>query len=394
MNRPVLELVDVSKRYRSGRPARLRDLVQSRRLQQVERVALSGVDLTVHEGEVVGVVGRNGGGKSTLLRLAGGLTEPTTGSVRRHVPVSGLLSLGATASGELTGRDNAVTAAVLAGLSPDRARELVPQIASFAELEHALDDPLRTYSDGMRVRLAFAAAVVTEPRLLLVDEVLAVGDLAFQEKCLSRIEDLRDHGCAVVVASHVLEHLRRMARRVVWLRGGRVHMDGVAAEVLDAYSRAADERSGPAQVAEDGGYRKGSGEVLVVAARCLGADGDPASAVPSGGSLTFALRYERRAEVETAVFGVAVRRAGDDRPVIDLTTETSGAGPVRLGPTGEVRVRLDRLDLVPGLYYIDHGAYASDWDRVYDHRWDGLSVRVTGAGSAGVVQPPHHWTAG
>lgn len=389
-SRPVLELDGVSKSYRAGRPTRLQDLLQ-RRPPAAEHLVLSGVDLAVHEGDVVGLVGRNGGGKSTLLRLAGGLTTPTTGTVRRHVPVSGLLTLGATASAELTGRDNAVTAAVLAGLSPARAARLVPAIAAFAELEHALDEPLRTYSDGMRVRLAFSAAVLTEPRLLLVDEVLAVGDLAFQEKCLAHIEHLAQEGCAVVVASHVLEHLRRVCGRVVWLRGGSVRADGPAAEVLEAYRRSADEHSGPPQQADGGGYRKGTGEVRLLAARCLDDDGREVRTIPAGAGLTVELEYERTGGVDLAVFGVSLRRTDQERAAVDVTTDGSGAGPVRLGRTGRVSVTFDRLDLAPGAYVVDHGAYAADWEQVYDYRWDALTVTVAGHRGSAPLQPPHRW---
>ncbi|NAZ86421.1 ABC transporter ATP-binding protein, partial [Kineococcus indalonis] len=226
---PVLELRGVGKSYRRGGAHSLRERFtgSAGRARSVD--VLHDVDLTVRRGEVVGVVGRNGGGKSTLLRVAGGLTAPSSGTVVRRAAVSGLLALNAATSGELSGADNAVTAAVLAGLTPARARARLGAIGEFAELDAAtLAEPVRTYSDGMKLRLAFAAASVTEPDLLLVDEVLAVGDMAFQEKCLTHVEALRERGCAVLVASHVMPHLRRLATRAVWLGTGTVHVEGGA----------------------------------------------------------------------------------------------------------------------------------------------------------------------
>nr|WP_276611092.1 ATP-binding cassette domain-containing protein [Kineococcus siccus] len=357
------------------------------------------VDLTVHRGEVVGVVGRNGGGKSTLLRVAGGLTAPSAGTVRRSAAVSGLLALGAATAGGLSGADNAVTAAVLAGLDPAQARARLGAIGEFAELDAAtLAEPVRTYSDGMRLRLAFAAAAVTDPDLLLVDEVLAVGDMAFQEKCLTHVETLRRRGCAVLVASHVMPHLRRLATRAVWLRAGTVHAAGPAPVVLDAYERSLDERAGPPRPLGDGGFRKGDGRVRLTAVGCTGADGAE-GAVERGGALAVVLDYERADDGRTppvarAHFGVSLRRVGEQAAVVDLTTEASGAGAVALRGAGRTTLVLDRLDLAPGEYWVDAGVYADDWEVPHDYRWDSVRVVVLGPPGSGPVQPPHTWSTG
>jgi lipopolysaccharide transport system ATP-binding protein len=353
---------------------------------------LDDVSLSVRPGEVLGVVGRNGGGKSTLMRIAGGLTRPSSGMVHRRAAVSGLLTLNASASSELSGTDNAVTAAVLAGLSPTEARRRLPDIRDFAELSDAtLLEPLRTYSDGMKLRLAFAAAAVTQPDLLLIDEVLAVGDLAFQEKCLAHIESLRDRGCAVLVVSHVMGQLRRLATDAVWLRSGRVHTRGPAAEVMDAYERSMDERAGPPVPLAAGGYRKGSGQVLITSITCRGSQDAPLGSTGLGGALTVEIAYRRREAVQRAHFGVSLRRVGTDNALVDLTTEASGAGAVPLLDTGRVALTVERLDLEPGTYWVDAGVYAVDWEVPFDYHWDATQVRVVGAPGHGPVQPPHRW---
>jgi lipopolysaccharide transport system ATP-binding protein len=392
---PRLELRGVSKRYRRGGARSMRQALSGRATPAHWEMVLRDVDLTVHPGEVIGVVGRNGGGKSTLLRVAAGLTQPTTGTVRRRADVSGLLTLNASASGDLSGADNAVTAAVLAGLSPRQARARLPEIGEFAGLDDAvLREPLRTYSDGMKVRLAFAAAVFTNPDLLFIDEVLAVGDISFQEKCLTYIEQLRDRGCALLVASHVMEQLRRLSTGAVWLREGSVYAAGAADEVLDSYERSMDERSGPPREALDGGYRKGTGAVVIETISCAGREGSAGSTL-LGSALTVRFDYRRHASAAAqAHASVCLRRVDTGADVIDLTTEGSGAGPIELSDSGQVSLTLDRVDLEPGAYWVDAGLYSLNWEDVYDYRWDAVQVRVLGAGTSGAIQPPHRWRAG
>jgi lipopolysaccharide transport system ATP-binding protein len=392
---PVLELRAVGKRYRRGGATSLRQVLTQRSTGHHWVQVLHDIDLTVHHGDVIGVVGRNGGGKSTLLRVAAGLTNASTGAVFRRAEVSGLLTLNASASGDLSGADNAVTAAVLAGLTPRQARGKIAEIADFAELsEDVLREPLRTYSDGMKLRLAFAAAITTEPELLLIDEILAVGDLAFQEKCLDHIERLRDGGCALLVASHVMGHLRRLSTRGVWLRNGSVYAEGAADEVLDAYERSLDERAGAPREALGGGFRKGTGEVLIEGVSCVGTKDAPTGATTIGGGVTVTIAYRCHAPVPRGHFSISLRAIGGDTRVVDLTTEASGVGAVALTESGQVSITLDRLDLEPGAYWVDTGVYSVDWDVPYDYRWDAVRLLVQGAATSGLVQPPHRWSVG
>jgi len=388
---PRLELSGVGKRFRRGGATSLQQRFLGRGTRGQWVTALHDVDLAVGPGEIVGVLGRNGGGKSTLLRVAGGLTRASSGSVQRHAAVSGLLTLNGSASGDLSGADNAVTGAVLAGLSPRAARGRLPEIAAFAELDDAvLREPMRTYSDGMKLRLAFAAAAMTDPDLLLIDEVLAVGDIAFQEKCLTHIERLRDGGTALLVASHVTSHMRRLATRAVWLRGGTVVADGPPSEVIDEYEASLDERAGAPQDLAGGGFRKGTGEVRIAGITSTGSQGAGPGATRLGGGLTVTVAYHREASVTHANFSVSLRRVGGDVKVVDLTTEASGAA-VPLADEGSISVAIDRLDLEPGTYWLDAGIYSKDWEVPYDYHWDAWRVHVLGTGTSGILQPPHAW---
>src|SRR4051794_41742415 len=193
-----------------------------------KRWALKDVSFEVAPGQSVGLIGGNGAGKSTLLRLAAGLGAPTRGKVRVDEHAAAVLSLGDTLHPSLTGSENAVTAAVIAGLSRAEARRRLPAMLEFAELEDVADAPLRTYSDGMRLRLAFSVVAQLEPQVLLVDEVLAVGDLRFQAKCLARVRELRESGTTVVMASHDLSLVRRECGQVAWLNAGHLVSYGEA----------------------------------------------------------------------------------------------------------------------------------------------------------------------
>lgn len=200
--------------------------------------ALQDIDLRVDPGEAVGLIGRNGAGKTTLLRLVAGVYRPDRGTARVHGRRGTLLDLAGGFHPELSGYDNAEVAALIAGLPRGELPAILERIAAFAELEGALDAPVRTYSAGMTLRLGFAVAAALEPDLLLVDEVLAVGDEPFQRKCLARIAELRAGGTALLVASHGLELIEGQCDRAVWLDAGRVRRAGPASEVCRAYREA------------------------------------------------------------------------------------------------------------------------------------------------------------
>ena len=191
---------------------------------------LSGIDLCIPAGRSVGVVGKNGAGKSTLLRLIGGVGTPDTGRVAAAGRIGAILDLGVGLSDDLTGRENAYVAGVIAGMTRAEVRSRFDAIVSFAELEEFIDSPLRTYSSGMRMRLAFSVAVHIDPDILLVDEALAVGDIAFQRKCLTRIAEIKGSGCTIVMVSHDMDHLRTLSDDVLYLAGGRAVAFGAASE--------------------------------------------------------------------------------------------------------------------------------------------------------------------
>jgi len=198
--------------------------------------ALEGVSFTVHRGETVGIVGENGSGKSTLLQLLAGTLRPTHGTRAVHGRVAALLELGSGFHPDLTGDENLRLNASLLGLSRNRTEEVASSIADFADIGDFLREPIRTYSTGMLMRLAFSIAIHVDPDILIVDEVLAVGDQAFQAKCFEKIRRFRASGKTLLFVSHATALVREICNRGLWLDHGQVVMDGTAAEILDAYT--------------------------------------------------------------------------------------------------------------------------------------------------------------
>ena len=206
-----------------------------RRQKQETFWALKDVSLEVQEGEVLGLIGRNGAGKTTLLKILSRITRPTTGWAEIHGRVGSLLEVGTGFHPELTGRENTFLSGAILGMGRRETARKFDEIVAFAELEKFIDTPVKHYSSGMYVRLAFAVAAHLDPEILLVDEVLAVGDINFQKKCLGKMGDVARAGRTVVLVSHQLNQIRRLCERVIWVESGQVRMDGQAAQTVAAY---------------------------------------------------------------------------------------------------------------------------------------------------------------
>jgi lipopolysaccharide transport system ATP-binding protein len=377
-----LRLDSVSKRYR-------RRGTGTRRKAD-DHYALRNVDLSVESGEMVGLVGVNGSGKSTLLRLASGVVAPSSGSVASGGRVAGILSLGDGFHPLLSGRENALTAAILAGMRRQEAVERLPSMLAFSELAEAVDDPIRTYSAGMFVRLAYAVAAHVDADILLVDEALAVGDLAFSSKCLDHLDRLRRSGTTILLASHDLDVVRRSCDRVAWIDAGVLRAVGDPNSIVDDYQRSSHEATRamtPADRAASG--RLGSGDVEVDDVQVADAHGRPADTISSGSAMTIRCSVRSRSTVTAALISISIHgRSGDT--VLDL------AHPVTFRADGKpivVSVDVDRLDLATGEYSIAIGAHAPEFVHAYDYRWSAASITVVGVTAASSYVPPHRWRA-
>jgi ABC-type polysaccharide/polyol phosphate transport system ATPase subunit len=222
------------------------------RVEWREFAALSDVSLTIRRGESIGIIGRNGAGKTTLLKVIARVIRPQVGTVRTNGRVVPLLELGAGFDPELSGRENVFMNGAMLGHRKRYMQARLADIVAFAGIEEFLDAPLRTYSTGMVARLGFAVATDVEPDVLLLDEVLSVGDVEFQQKCMRRMEGFRQAGATFVLVSHSLPTVAKLCKRAVWIDGGKVLMDGPAAEVVAAFSGAAEGHAPPPATAAAG----------------------------------------------------------------------------------------------------------------------------------------------
>lgn len=366
----ALRIERVSKQYRIyDRPGdRLKEsLTRGQWKWHREFWALSDVSFEVEAGTTTGIVGPNGSGKSTLLQIVTGTLEPTHGNVGYEGRIAALLELGAGFNPEFTGVENVFMNAALIGLSRSETQKLLPEIERFAEIGDFIQQPVKTYSSGMYVRLAFATAVATDPQILIIDEALSVGDAVFQHRCLRRIKQMQENGTTILFCSHDPSAVKALCSRAILLNQGRVAADGKPTEVLNryqglimereaAYDRRAQrtaEQNGTAASANTAdaeeelppvrySYRHGDGSAAVIGAQLLNAERQNAELVDSGESLLARMRVRFASEAVDPVFGFLIRnRLGIHS--YGLNTEQSGLklGAVASGEVIEVSFSFD-----------------------------------------------------
>jgi lipopolysaccharide transport system ATP-binding protein len=366
--------------------------------------AVRGVSFSVERGRALGIIGANGSGKSTLLRLIGGVLRPDEGTVNVQGRVGALIDLGACFHPDRTGRENVFMAGVVAGLTRSQVLARFDSIVSFAELEAFIDSPNRTYSAGMQMRLGFSVAVHAEPEVFLIDEVLAVGDLAFQNKCLDRISELKSAGCAMVLVSHDLEKVKQFCDEALWVRSGLGAVRGDPKTVTEEYAtamtretrrrtpEAAVPRRTPSgvelRVKEN---RFGSLEMQILDVRLLNSQGVPVSEMGSGDPLRIEIRYLAPEPVNAPVFGVNISNI-ERNDYFDINTDSMGVSLPRLEGEGKILLLLDRLDLKSGNYFVDVGVYAGNWEYAYDYHRHVYPLAIRSKlKTKGILVPPHRW---
>lgn len=377
----------------------LRRRIPGQAVPRERRWALRDVSCTFESGTATGIVGQNGAGKSTMLRLASGVGVASRGRILLPENTASVLNLGYVFDPTLTGAENGFTAALMAGMSAAQARAVQPAVMEFAELQAFADAPLRAYSDGMRLRLAFGVIAQLSPDALLLDEVMAVGDLRFQAKCLGRIDEMRDEGTTVVFASHGLEQVVDQCDRAVWLDGGVIRLHADADEVVDAYREAMESetmsRTPSAGSATDGDLdlgrnRLGSQEVTIDA---VDISVMAASAPVGETSVAVKLTVTATRRIHAPIAVVTIRRGEDGVVCVDLSSEGSGVSLPDLDGAGEIGVRLDDVRLAPGDYVVDAGIYERTWSYAYDLHLGAYRFTLPGsAGGHGLYRPRHVWS--
>ncbi len=311
--------------------------------------ALRDISFRVPEGEVVGIIGRNGAGKSTLLKILSRITHPTTGSIKVRGRVASLLEVGTGFHEELTGRENVYLNGSILGMRRRDIDRRFDEIVAFSEIETFIDTPIKRYSSGMRLRLGFAVAAHLDPDVLIVDEVLAVGDAGFQKKCITKMEGLRSGGRTVLFVSHNMAAVENLCSRGIWIDGGRLRLDGGARDVIKAYlSSYATEETAGRELRVEG--RVGSGEILVTNVEFLSPQGGPAPLIQCGDGLVLRMHYRADRLVRSPSFGVRLFTSMGTL-ITDTSTWHHGLSIPSVGPgEGYVDLEIEHLNLMPDRY--------------------------------------------
>jgi ABC-type polysaccharide/polyol phosphate transport system ATPase subunit len=396
-----------------------------RDLRSDERfTALDAVSFSVEPGQTFGILGRNGSGKSTLLKLVAGITKPTSGTVSVRGRISALIELGAGFHPEISGRENVFINGIMLGLSKREIARRFDEIVEFAELQESIDAPVKTYSSGMYMRLGFAVAIHVDPDILLIDEVLAVGDQAFTAKCLDKFGEFRRRGKTILLVTHSLDLVERFCDEALWLDAGRVRAIGDPRRVVGAYltdvaeteertlaagdARAhaaigeglgadADAPADPVQAADEppdmfkaAEGRWGSREIEILDVSLEDSDGATGHVFQAGDALHIRMRVRAATPLDDFVFGIGIFNT-DGVCCYGTNTDIENLVSDRLEGDGDVRFIIDRLDLVGGTYKLDVAAHRRD-GYPYDYHRQLYTFRVkTHAKDVGVFRPPHRW---
>lgn len=340
---------------------------------------LQGISFTVNPGEAVGIIGINGAGKSTLLKMITGTTQPTTGEVRMAGRVAALLELGMGFHPDFTGRQNAFMAGQLLGYSVDEIAHLMPEIEAFAEIGDYLDQPVRVYSSGMQVRLAFSVATAIRPDILIIDEALSVGDAYFQHKSFERIREFRKQGTTLLIVSHDKQAIQSICDRAILLNAGRLAMEGEPEAVMDYYNAllAGHQNQTVKQEATTDGKVQtvsGTGEAVVTDIALLDANGQRVEMVDVGQSVTLQIQVRTHAPIGRLVLGYGIK---DRLGQVIYGTNTDLKKQVLDDVPADSSIRFDiafPANLGPGTYSVQTALVSTDTHLVNNYEWRDLAL--------------------
>ena len=409
MSEPSIAVRDLSKSYRlvgtRSQFATLKSALLKRNLKlpaEESVPALKEISFVVDRGEAFGIIGRNGSGKSTMLKIISGILKPTTGTVAVHGRIAALIELGAGFHPEITGRENIYINGIMLGLTRREIDARFDRIVDFAGIGEFLDQPVKTYSSGMYVRLGFAVAVHVDPDILLIDEVLSVGDEEFSQKCIAKIQEMKYRGVTLIFVTHQLEQVRNLCDRALWLDKGEAEAIGDPVRVVDAYlQQVSGVRQAPPPVAEEKveaakseeaaeEERWGSGEVILRRVALTDDKGRELVALGAGTPVTIDIDIEVRAPQTDFVFGIGIYHA-DGTCVYGTNSELEGFSPQKLDANGRVRFVMPSLDLVAGAYRIDAAVHTRN-GRAFDYRRGCIRFIVgSRVHDIGVYRPKHSW---
>ena len=403
----VIRVRNVKKMFRvyrdRGNTLKDRILFAGRRKYE-EHWVLNGVSFEVKRGEAIGLIGQNGCGKSTTLKMLTKILYPDEGTIEMKGRVSSLIELGAGFHPDLSGRENIYTNASIFGLNRKEIDARLEDIIAFSELEAFIDDPVRTYSSGMYMRLAFAVAINVDADILLIDEILAVGDAAFQAKCFRKLQEIKGRGTTIVIVSHAMSQLELICDRSIWVADGLVKMDGKPRDVHPRYmewmsrknqqeeKKKDEQETGEAgETDSDGNLKRwGSGEARMTGVKVLGADGTEKTDFSPWDPFTIHIDYTAQKQLDDAVIGLAVYRS-DGTLVYGTNTLIDTSSPVTLKTAGTIDLKIEGLPASNGSYSIDLALHRPDGFN-YDFWRDICTIQIADkVQTPGEIALSHHW---
>lgn len=400
---PVIRLENLSKRFEliSEAPQSVLELLISRLSPSPRRSpkdeylwAVKDVDLDIMPGQCLGIIGQNGSGKSTLLKLIARILHPTTGRIKVRGRVSALLELGTGFHPDLSGRENIYLNASFLGLDKNDIETHFDSVVAFSELEEFIDTPVKYYSSGMYMRLGFSIAVHVKPQILIVDEILAVGDQAFQEKCINHIYAMKQKGATIVLVSHNLDIMRKLCTHLLWMEKGSVRAYGSAETLIQQYLTHLFERGQrPSPRTGNEFERLGTGEVEITRVRLLDAESEEQDNFSTGDSLTVEISYIAHKPVVEPEFGLAIHRR-DGVQVSGPNTQFSRVPIDRIEGPGIIRYQIRELPLLPANYVISVAVHDTRYSFTYDHHVKAYEFQVDSAGTRelfGLVEIAATW---
>ena len=389
-------------------------LLFRKRSRYEERKVLRGISFQVKKGEAIGLIGHNGCGKSTTLKLLTKIMYPDSGTITMKGRVSSLIELGAGFHPDMSGRENIYTNASIFGLTKKEIDARLDDIVSFSELEEFIDNPVRTYSSGMYMRLAFSVAINVDADILLIDEILAVGDANFQAKCFNKLREIKAHGTTIVIVSHSLGQIEQICDRSIWIHEGLIRAEGPPKEIdleyldfmgqkLQESTRKELEEKQPEEQEDAGAEdepeeeespeekkRWGSGAARIKRIKAYASDGAEQRIFRTGESILFRLDYSVKEKVPDAVFGIGIFNR-DGVQCYGTNTRIDKLPEFSLEKSGTAEISLDRVELLPGEYLIDFAIETGDGIPVDYFREAYKIEMISNTGDVGVARIAHKW---
>ncbi len=398
----AIEVHDITKKFKvyldKGNQLKERLLFRNRNRYE-ERWVLNGISFNVKKGEAIGLIGRNGCGKSTTLKLLTRIMYPDSGTIEMNGRVSSLIELGAGFHPDMSGRENIYTNAAIFGLTKKEINERLQDIIDFSEMEPFLDNPVRTYSSGMYMRLAFSVAINVNADILLIDEILAVGDINFQAKCFNKLREIKAQGTTIVIVSHSLNQIEQICDRSIWIHDGKIRAEGIPVDVHSKYVEFMGQKrqvtaeqapEGEAAGQEENKKRWGNGHAHISSVIMTDDEGHEKNAFRTGEKVNIVMDYNVNEPVRDAIFGIAIFRS-DGLHCYGTNTRIEKFDPFDLEKSGTVRVKIDKLDLLPGQYTLDI-SIESDHETAVDYFKEAFHFKMYSAVSdVGVMHIDHTW---